>query len=355
MKKLNFGAGPCILPESVFEESAQAVLDFNGQGLSILEISHRSAAFESVIAEARSLVLELMGLDEKEYIALFLQGGASLQFAMVPYNFLKTKAAYIDTGVWSQKAISEAQKIAPVSVVASSKQEGYKTIPVLDEIKETYDYLHLTSNNTIYGTQFSEFPSTSGVPLIADMSSDIFSMPRDYSRFDLIYAGAQKNIGPAGTTIVVMKRSFMEASNDLNRFKILDYAEHSKAESMLNTPTVFSIYASLLNLRWLKSTRLEVIYRENSEKAKRLYEALDRYEWILPFAETKSRSIMNVTFNLANEASVQLFDSYCNKYDIHGLKGHRLVGGYRASLYNALSLASVERLIEVFDEVNKHV
>jgi len=355
MKKLNFGAGPCILPQSVFEESAKAVLDFKSEGLSILEISHRSKAFETVIDEARQLLLDLMGLSDSEYVALFLHGGASLQFAMVPYNFLRSKVAYVDTGVWSQKAISEAQKIAAVEVLASSKESGYRSIPAIPPISAEFDYLHLTTNNTIYGTQFHQFPEVAPIPLVADMSSDIFSIPRDYSKFDLIYAGAQKNIGPAGTTIVVIKRSFLEATNSLNRFKILDYAQHIKADSMLNTPTVFSIYASLLNLKWLKSNTLEVVCAANAEKASLLYKALDRYDWIQPFADTSSRSIMNVTFTIDNSDHAELFDRYCNKYDIHGLKGHRLVGGYRASLYNALSVESVKRLIDTFEEVNNHV
>ena len=355
MKKLNFGAGPCILPQSVFEESAKAVLDFQDQGLSILEISHRSKAFEAVIEEARSLLLELMGLKETEYVALFLQGGASLQFAMIPYNFLKTKAAYIDTGVWSQKAVSEAENIGKVEIVASSKKGGFTYIPSLESLEADYDYLHLTSNNTIYGTQFHQFPNVTNIPLIADMSSDIFSTFRDYSAFDLIYAGAQKNIGPAGTTIVVIKRTLLEEVNALNKFKILNYAEHVKADSMLNTPTVFSIYASLLNLRWLKSKTLAAIYAENTKKAALLYDTLDRYNWIHPYAQKTSRSQMNITFTISENSHAELFDSYCNKYDIHGLKGHRLVGGYRASLYNALTLDSVKRLTEVLDEVNTHV
>lgn len=355
MKKLNFGAGPCILPQSVFEESAKAVLDFQDQGLSILEISHRSKAFEAVIEEARSLLLELMGLKESDYVTLFLQGGASLQFAMIPYNFLKTKAAYIDTGVWSQKAISEAEKIGKVEIVASSKKEGFTYIPAVESLEADCDYLHLTSNNTIYGTQFHQFPKVTNIPLIADMSSDIFSTSRDYSAFDLIYAGAQKNIGPAGTTIVVIKRTFLEDVNALNKFKILNYAEHVKADSMLNTPTVFSIYASLLNLKWLKSKTLAAIYNENIKKATLLYDTLDRYNWILPYAHKTSRSQMNITFTIPENSHAELFDSYCNKYDIHGLKGHRLVGGYRASLYNALTLDSVKRLTEALDEVNTHV
>lgn len=355
MKKINFGAGPCILPQSVFELAAEAVIDFDQFGLSILEISHRSQAFVDVMEEARSLVLELMDLDVSTHTALFLHGGASQQFAMIPYNFLHKKAAYIDTGVWSQKAISEAEKVGRAEIIASSKEDGYRSVPTEIHIEGNYDYVHLTSNNTIYGTQFDAFPSFDKTPVIADMSSDILSRPRTYAAFDLIYAGAQKNIGPAGTTLVVIKNDFLSHLNTLDRFKFLDYSAHIKAESMLNTPTVFSIYTSLLNLRWIKQRGLAAIFSENQQKASLLYKTLDNTEWILPFAEPSSRSSMNVTFTIPDASHAALFDSYCKKYDIHGLKGHRLVGGYRASLYNALSLSSVKILTDVIDEVNTHV
>lgn len=355
MKKINFGAGPCILPQSVFELAAEAIIDYDQLGLSILEISHRSQAFVEVMEEARSLVLELMNLDASSYTALYLQGGASQQFAMVPYNFLSNTAAYVDTGVWSQKAISEAKKVGRVETIASSKENGYKSIPEKISIEHSYDYVHLTSNNTIYGTQFDAFPSFNETPMIADMSSDILSRPRNYAAFDLIYAGAQKNIGPAGTTLVVVKKDFLQYVNGLDRFKFLDYNAHSKADSMLNTPTVFSIYASLLNLRWIKEQGLDSIFSENQQKAALLYATLEKHNWINPFAERSSRSSMNVTFTIPDASHAALFDSYCKKYDIHGLKGHRLVGGYRASLYNALSLSNVKILTDVIDEVNTHV
>ncbi len=355
MKKINFGAGPCILPQSVFDLAAEAVMDFDHLGLSIIEMSHRSQAFVDIMEEARSLVLELMGLDASTYTALFLHGGASQQFAMIPYNFLKNSAAYIDTGVWSQKAISEAEKVGRIETIASSKENGYKSIPSNIQIDHAYDYVHLTSNNTIYGTQFDTFPSFDETPVIADMSSDIFSRPRNYEAFDLIYAGAQKNIGPAGTTLVVIKKDFLRQVNELNRFKFLDYNAHIKAESMLNTPTVFSIFVSLLNLRWIKDRGLTSIFSENQQKASLLYYTLEKNEWILPFAEPSSRSFMNVTFTIPDASHAALFDSYCKKYDLHGLKGHRLVGGYRASLYNALSLSSVKILTDIIDEVNTHV
>ena len=355
MKKINFGAGPCILPQSVFELAAEAIIDYDQLGLSILEISHRSHAFVEVMEEARSLVLELMNLDASSYTALYLQGGASQQFAMVPYNFLSNTAAYVDTGVWSQKAISEAKKVGRAETIASSKENGYKSIPEKISIEHSYDYVHLTSNNTIYGTQFDAFPSFNETPMIADMSSDILSRPRNYAAFDLIYAGAQKNIGPAGTTLVVVKKDFLQHVNGLDRFKFLDYNAHSKADSMLNTPTVFSIYASLLNLRWIKEQGLDSIFSENQQKAALLYATLEKHNWISLFAERSSRSSMNVTFTIPDASHAALFDSYCKKYDIHGLKGHRLVGGYRASLYNALSLSNVKILTDVIDEVNTHV
>lgn len=256
--------------------------------------------------EARSLVLELMNLDASSYTALYLQGGASQQFAMVPYNFLSNTAAYVDTGVWSQKAISEAKKVGRVETIASSKENGYKSIPEKISIEHSYDYVHLTSNNTIYGTQFDAFPSFNETPIIADMSSDILSRPRNYAAFDLIYAGAQKNIGPAGTTLVVVKKDFLQHVNGLDRFKFLDYNAHHKADSMLNTPTVFSIYASLLNLRWIKEQGLDSIFSENHQKAALLYATLEKHNWIRPFAERSSRSSMNVTFTIPDASHAAL-------------------------------------------------
>ena len=352
IKSHNFGAGPCILPTTVFEEAAEAVKNFNGSGLSILEISHRSKAFVDVIEEARDLLLKLMGLSSKTHTALFMHGGASLQFAMAPYNFLNQGAAYINTGVWSKKAITEAKKIGGVSLLFDGETVDYKSVPgkkKLDSLPtEGYDYIHLTSNNTIYGTQFKDF-GTLDSPSIIDMSSDIFSTRRDYSRFDLIYAGAQKNIGPAGTTIVVIKNQFLEQVVSRNQFSMLDYRKHIDANSMFNTPTVFSIYTSLLNLKWLKEKTISIVSENNAKKAALLYETLDKSAHFKGFADKESRSEMNVTFTIENSAVAEAFDQKCAEENIVGIKGHRLVGGYRASMYNALSLESVKVLTDIIE------
>jgi len=350
MKKHNFGAGPCILPPSVFEKAAESVLNFEESGLSILEISHRSEAFVSVFESARSLVLELMELSPNSHTVLFLHGGASLQFSMVPENFLTRAAAYSDTGVWSQKAIEEAKKVGIVDILYDGSIDGYKKTPDLKLLKESlqsgHDYLHLTTNNTIYGTQYPSFESFPK-PLVVDMSSDIFSCQRSYETFDLIYAGAQKNIGPAGTTLVVIKNEFLEQLSPRIKFSLLDYQKHIKAESMYNTPSVFAVYTSLLNLKWLKAQGLSEIARRNSEKATLLYEAIDHSDLFEGFADKKNRSQMNITFTIANSSVAKRFESLCEEAGIVGIKGHRLVGGYRASMYNALSKESVETLVEV--------
>ena len=352
IKSHNFGAGPCILPHTVFEEASEAIKNFNGSGLSILEISHRSKAFVDVIEEARDLLLKLMGLSSKTHTALFMHGGASLQFAMAPYNFLNQSAAYINTGVWSKKAITEAKKIGGVSLLFDGETVDYKSVPgkkKLDSLPtEGYDYIHLTSNNTIYGTQFKDF-GTLDSPSIIDMSSDIFSTRRDYSRFDLIYAGAQKNIGPAGTTIVVIKNQFLEQIVSRNQLSMLDYRKHIDANSMFNTPTVFSIYTSLLNLKWLKEKTISIVSENNAKKAALLYETLDKSAHFKGFADKESRSEMNVTFTIENSAVAEAFDLKCTEENIVGIKGHRLVGGYRASMYNALSLESVKVLTDIIE------
>jgi len=355
IKSHNFGAGPCILPTTVFEEAAEAVKNFNGSGLSILETSHRSKAFVEVIEEARDLLLKLMGLSSKTHTALFMHGGASLQFAMAPYNFLGQSAGYINTGVWSKKAIAEAQKIGGVTLLFDGETVDYKSVPNkmgLDSLPtEGYDYIHLTSNNTIYGTQFKEF-GTLGSPTIIDMSSDIFSTPRDYSGFDLIYAGAQKNIGPAGTTIVVIKNQFLEQIVSRNQLSMLDYRKHIDADSMFNTPTVFSIYTSLLNLKWLEEKTISIVSKNNSKKAALLYDTLDKSVHFKGFADKESRSEMNVTFIIENSVVAEAFDLKCKEENIVGIKGHRLVGGYRASMYNALSLESVKVLTDIIEHTD---
>ncbi|OWP76178.1 3-phosphoserine/phosphohydroxythreonine transaminase [Flavobacterium oreochromis] len=351
MKKHNYSAGPCILPQEVFEQSAKAILDFNGMGLSLLEISHRSNEFVEVIEEARSLVLNLLGLQNKGYEALFLHGGASLEFLMVPYNLMKIngKAGYLETGTWASGAIKEATLFGETLVVASSKNEQFNHIPKDYTIPNNLDYFHCTSNNTIYGTQMKSFPKTDTV-MVCDMSSDIFSRSLDFSQFDLIYAGAQKNMGPAGTTLVVIKEEILGKTGRVIP-SMLDYKLHIKKESMYNTPPVFSIYASLLTLKWLeKIGGIHAIEKINNEKAKLLYTEIDRNPLFRGTAIKEDRSSMNATFVLENIKYESIFNELCEKVGISGLKGHRSVGGYRASLYNALPLESVQILVDTMKE-----
>ncbi len=355
MKKHNFSAGPSILPDSVFKEASQAVIDFNGSGLSILEMSHRSKDFVAVMDQATSLSLELLGLENKGYHALFLQGGASLQFVMLAQNLLENKAAYLNTGTWANNAIKEARFFGEVVEVASSKDKNYNYIPKNYEIPDDVDYFHCTSNNTIFGTQIKEFPKTS-VPMICDMSSDIFSRALDYSQFDLIYAGAQKNMGPAGTTLVIIKESILgKVSRAIPN--ILNYTSHIEKESIYNTPSVFAVYVSMLTLKWLKAkggvTAMEV---ENTKKADLLYNEIDRNSLFEGFvSRLDDRSFMNATFNLTEESSKELFESMLKEAGISGLNGHRSVGGYRASIYNAMPIESVEVLVEVMQELENRV
>lgn len=348
MKKHNYSAGPCILPQEVFEQSAQAILDFNQSGLSILEISHRSKDFVAVMEEARALVLELLGLEGKGYQALFLHGGASLEFLMVPYNLMKVngKAAYLDTGTWASGAIKEAKHFGETLVVASSKSENYNHIPKEYTIPSDADYFHCTSNNTIFGTQMKSFPTTN-IPMICDMSSDIFSRVLDFTQFDLIYAGAQKNMGPAGATLVVVKEDILgKTGRDIPN--MLNYQQHIDKESMYNTPPVFPIYASLLTLQWLKNLGgIAAIEKINNQKATLLYSEIDRNPYFKGTAAVEDRSNMNATFLLVDEAHKDVFDAMWKEAGISGLNGHRSVGGYRASMYNALPLESVQVLVDV--------
>ena len=348
MKKHNYSAGPCILPDEVFEKSAQAILDFNHSGLSILEISHRSKDFVAVMEEARALVLELLGLEGKGYQALFLHGGASLEFLMVPYNLMKVngKAAYLDTGTWANGAIKEARHFGETIVVASSKNENYNHIPKDYTIPSDADYFHCTSNNTIFGTQMKSFPTTN-VPMVCDMSSDIFSRVLDFSQFDLIYAGAQKNMGPAGATLVVVKEEILgKTGREIPN--MLNYQQHIAKESMYNTPPVFPIYASLLTLQWLKKQGgIATIEKINEAKATLLYAEIDRNPYFKGTAAVEDRSIMNATFLLEDEAHKDVFDTMWKEAGISGLNGHRSVGGYRASMYNALPLTSVQVLVDI--------
>ncbi|WBL23765.1 3-phosphoserine/phosphohydroxythreonine transaminase [Zunongwangia sp. HRR-M8] len=352
MKKHNFSAGPCILPQEVFEKASQAVLDFNDSGLSILEISHRSDAFVSVIEEARSLVLELLGLQNKGYQALFLHGGASMQFLMVAYNLLQKKAAYTNTGTWSSKAIKEAKMFGEVAEVASSKDKNFNYIPKDYQIPEGIDYFHCTSNNTIYGTQMKSFPKTTA-PLVCDMSSDILSRTLDFSQFDLIYAGAQKNMGPAGVTVAIVKEDIL-GKVERQIPSMMDYKVHIDKDSMFNTPSVFAIYTSLLNLRWLKNKGgISGIEAQNDAKAKLLYTEIDRNPLFKGFAEKEDRSTMNPTFNLTEGTDKASFDKLWKEANINGINGHRSVGGYRASMYNALPLESVQTLVDVMQHFEK--
>jgi phosphoserine aminotransferase len=347
MKKHNFGAGPCILPQAVFAKAAEAVLNFNNTGLSLLEISHRSKEFVAVMDDARTLVKKLMKLND-QYEVLFLQGGASLQFLMVAENLLTPngKAGYLDTGVWAAGAIKEAKKIGNAQIVASSKESNYSYIPKDYSIDEALDYFHCTSNNTIYGTQMKSFPKTK-VPLVCDMSSDIFSKQLDFSQFDLIYAGAQKNIGPAGATLVVIKKDLL-GKTGRNIPSYLDYALHIAKESMFNTPPVFSVYVSLLNLQHLEATGgIEAAEARNNAKAEMLYAEIDRNPLFESFCVPEDRSYMNVSFKLLDDSKKEAFDAAWKAAGIIGLNGHRNIGGYRASLYNALEIESVEVLVEV--------
>lgn len=357
MKIHNYSAGPCILPQEVFEKSAQAILNFNNSGLSLLEISHRSKDFVAVMEEARQLVLELLGLQGKGYQAIFLAGGASLEFLMVPYNLMKEngKAAYLDTGTWANNAIKEAKSFGETIIAASSKSENYNHIPKNYEIPADADYFHCTSNNTIFGTQIKSFPELN-IPIVCDMSSDIFSRQMDFSKFDLIYAGAQKNMGPAGTTLVVIKEEILGKTGRTIP-SMLDYEKHIKAESMYNTPPVFPIYASLLTLQWLKNLGgIEAIEKTNNQKAALLYNEIDRNPYFKGTANVEDRSNMNATFLLENEeAHASIFDSMWKKAGISGLAGHRSVGGYRASMYNALPLESVQALVDVMKDFENKV
>ncbi|SHI52031.1 phosphoserine aminotransferase apoenzyme [Mesonia phycicola] len=350
MKKHNFSAGPCILPQSVFKEASQAVLDFNNSGLSILEISHRSKDFVAVMDEAQALVIDLLKLEGKGYKALFLQGGASTQFLMTAYNLLENKAAYLNTGTWSSKAIKEAKMFGSVEEVASSADKNFNYIPKNYSIPADADYFHCTSNNTIFGTQIKEFPTTT-TPLVCDMSSDIFSRELDFSKFDIIYAGAQKNMGPAGTTLVVIKEDILgKVSRQIP--SMLDYKTHISKDSMFNTPPVFAVYTSMLTLRWLKEKGgIAGIQKLNEEKAALLYAEIDRNPLFEGFAAVEDRSIMNATFNLKDEKLKDLFEDLVKAAGINGINGHRSVGGYRASMYNALPKESVQTLITVMKEL----
>ena len=354
MKKHNFCAGPSILPREVIEQTAQAVLDFNGSGLSILEISHRSKDFQAVLDETVALFKEILNIPEG-YSVLFLGGGASMQFCMVPYNFLEKKAAYLNTGVWAKKALKEAKAFGEAVEVASSAEATFNYIPKGYAIPEDADYFHVTSNNTIYGTEIRQ-DLDSPVPMIADMSSDIFSRPVDISKYICIYGGAQKNLAPAGATFVIVKD---EALNKVSRYipTMLNYQTHIEGGSMFNTPPVLPIYSAMLTLRWIKANGgVEEMQRRAKERADLLYGEIDRNKMFrATIADPEDRSYMNICFVMSDEYKdlEAEFMKFATERGMVGIKGHRSVGGFRASCYNAMPLESVQALVDCMQEFEK--
>jgi len=351
MKTHNFSAGPAVLPEDVIRKSAEAVKEFTAEGLSLIEISHRSKDFEDVMDKACSLVKELLNLEDR-FEVLFLQGGASLQFYMTALNLLENKAAYVNTGTWASLAIAEAKHLGKVDVVASSEDRKFSYIPKNFVAGKEYDYLHYTSNNTIYGSQFHHIPEVDA-PLVCDMSSDIFCRPFDANKFSLIYAGAQKNMGPAGTTLVIVDKNFLgKVSRHLPT--MLDYRTHIDKGSMFNTPPVFAIYTSMLTLEWVKDKGgLTWMEKLNNLKAETFYKAVDTLPGFVGTVETEDRSLMNATFLLHDASREPEFDTLLKEAGISGLRGHRSVGGYRASMYNALPLESVNVLVDVMEHFSE--
>jgi phosphoserine aminotransferase len=346
---INFGAGPAALPQEVLAEASAAILNYNHSGLSILEIPHRgSPLFDDLLAESKQLVLELTKLKAEEYEVLWLQGGGRLQFAMIPMNFLapEATAGYVDSGFWAHDAQEHAQQYGNVLTLASTKSDNYSRLPILDaSIPEYLSYVHLTTNNTIYGTQIKSLPD-SNVPLFADMSSDVFSEQRDYSKYDLFYAVAQKNLGAAGVTLVVVKKSLLKKI--VRQLPpILDYNQQALQQSVLNTPPVFGIYVSLLTLRWIKNKSIETLHQANIAKANLLYNEIERNSLLETIVRATDRSKMNVVFRATSMALEKELIAYCTQHGIEGVKGHRSVGGMRVSLYNAISLEQVARFVDI--------
>ncbi|MBL17754.1 MAG: 3-phosphoserine/phosphohydroxythreonine aminotransferase [Crocinitomicaceae bacterium] len=347
----NYSAGPCILPNEVFKEAADSILNFNNLNLSLIEISHRSKDFVDVMEEARSLVKELLEVPE-DYDVLFLQGGASLGFLTAAYNLMGVNktGGYLVTGSWAKKAAKEASFMGESVTIASSEDNNFNYIPKNYELGNNIDYFHVTSNNTIFGTQIKDFPKTD-LPLVCDMSSDIFSRKINVADFDLIYAGAQKNMGPAGTTLYIFKKEILGKSS-VPIPTMLNLKTHADKDSMFNTPPVFAVYTSMLTLRWLKNNGGIVnIERKNQEKADLLYSEIDRNNLFEGTANIEDRSNMNVTFTLKDETLKETFDNMLVDANISGLKGHRSVGGYRASMYNALPIESVQVLVDVMKKL----
>lgn len=350
----NFSSGPSILPETVIQQAAKDVLNFNNSGLSLIEISHRDLAFVEIMNSARNLALELLNLKDKGYSALFLQGGASLEFVRVASNLMSQtkRAGYINTGTWARNAQNEASYFGEILEIASSKDKNYSYIPKNINVPNNIDYVHLTANNTIYGTQFKSFPKVN-VPLVCDMSSDIFSRVLDFSQFDLIYACAQKNVGTSGVNLVVIKNEIL---NNLERKipNIMSYQKHIEKESMYNTPSVFSVYVSYLTLNWIKNMGgIKALESENNKKAHLVYSEIDRNNLFYGTANTEDRSTMNAVFYLKDDRLETKFNNLCKNEGIYGIQGHRTVGGYRASMYNALPISSVEHLVNVMQHFEK--
>ena len=347
----NFNAGPSVLPREVFEEASKAILNFNDTGLSILEIGHRTSLFQPVMDEARSLVKELMQLGEKHEV-LFLHGGATTQFMQVPMNLLNENdiASYTETGTWAGKAIKEAKLYGHVEIAGSTKTDNYCSIPDELSVSPTAAYLHITTNETIAGTQWQAIPYDCGVPLVADMSSDILSRQLDFNRFDLIYAGAQKNMGAAGVNLVVVNKEIL-GKVDRTIPTILDYRNHISEGSMLNTPPVFAVYVVLLTLRWLKAKGgVAAIEKLNDEKATLFYNTLDSLPVFRGPVAKQDRSRMNAVFVMENPALENEFMELCKKENMIGIKGHRSVGGFRVSMYNALTIDSVKALTDLMKD-----
>ena len=357
MKKYNFNAGPSILPAEVIKQTAEAVIDFQGEGLSVLEISHRAKYFQPVVDEAESLMKELLQVPEG-YRVIFLGGGASLQFCMVPYNLLEHKAAYLNTGVWAKKALKEAKGFGETVEVASSAEANYTYIPTEYTVPQDADYFHITTNNTIYGTEISDkkltdiYQKRGNVPLVADMSSDILSRPIDVSQYDLIYGGAQKNLAPAGVTFVIVKE---EALGKVSRYipTMLDYRTHTANGSMFNTPPVLPLYTGMLTLRWLKANGgIKGAEQRNIAKAELLYNCIDNSKIFIGTAKEEDRSRMNICFVLKPEYQdlQDDFFKFVSERGMVGIKGHRSVGGFRASCYNAMTLEGVQALVNCIKE-----
>ncbi len=345
MKVHNFSAGPGILPQEVLQKAAAACIEFNHSGLSLLEVSHRGKDVIAVFDRAVQLVKSLLNIGD-EYVVVFLQGGASLQFSMVPANFLNTKAAYLNTGVWASKAIKEAKLYGSTEVVASSEDRNFAYIPKSYTIPSDADYFHITSNNTIYGTQMRSFPQ-SPVPLFCDMSSDIFSHRFDATQFDLIYAGVQKNMGPAGATMVILKKEILQKVKRTLP-SMMQYAIHVEGESMYNTPPVFAVYVSMLTLDWLdRNGGVEWAEKRNRAKAELFYSEIDRNSQFVGTVDIEDRSWMNANFVLTHSEKEEAFKSMLKEANISGLNGHRSVGGFRASMYNAMDIDSVQVLVDV--------